>query len=203
MKLLRAIITAALSTTTMLSFAQTPLQSLSKMFSTSAVSIECDYRTSVQGTVITGQSQLVAQGQMYSMIGNGLEVYCDGKCIWTIDEASREVVIESCSEAGQDYLANPLMLLLEVEKYFTLISQNSLQAGLTEYVMEATMQCGVKQADLIIASDGELKKARFTLEDGTSVEVNVASMKKTEEKPASFFSPSRKFGSDWIVTDLR
>ena len=28
-------------------------------------------------------------------------------------------------------------------------------------------------------------------------------MKKTEERSSSFFSPSRKFGSDWVVTDLR
>jgi hypothetical protein len=43
----------------------------------------------------------------------------------------------------------------------------------------------------------------FSLEDGSILDVDVLSMKKTEEKPASFFSPDRKFTSDWIVTDLR
>ena len=43
----------------------------------------------------------------------------------------------------------------------------------------------------------------FQLEDGNVVSAKVISMKKTEERSSSFFSPSRKFGSDWVVTDLR
>jgi hypothetical protein len=54
-----------------------------------------------------------------------------------------------------------------------------------------------------VASDGRIIEGVFTLDDGNTLDVDVLSMKKTEEKPASFFSPDRKFGSDWIVTDLR
>jgi hypothetical protein len=54
-----------------------------------------------------------------------------------------------------------------------------------------------------LASDGRVISGNFQLEDGNVVSSKVISMKKTEERSSSFFSPSRKFGSDWVVTDLR
>ena len=100
------------------------------------------------------------------------------------------------------YMANPLLLLAELDSYFQIKSQK--QAGSnTEYVLDAIKDCGISKAQVTLASDGRVLSGKFHLEDGNVVSVKVLSMKKTEEKPASFFSPDRKFTSDWIVTDLR
>ena len=38
---------------------------------------------------------LLAQGECYRAIGNGMEIYCDGKTRWTVDPESKEVYIET------------------------------------------------------------------------------------------------------------
>lgn len=187
----------------MQSFAQMPLESLRNMFDTSAVSIECDYTTEIQQTQVVGLSEIIVQGNMYTMKGNGLEVYCDGNTVWTIDAAAQEVVIEPCSPQERDYMANPALLLSDIDEVFKMRGSRSLGSGRMEYTMDSTVSCGISKAVLVLAQDGMIISAEFSLDEGGDLKVNVSSMKKTEEKQASFFSPDRKFDSDWIVTDLR
>lgn len=193
----------ALSALTVQSFAQTSLSALRNMFSTSSVVIECDYQTQVRNVNVTGNSQIFVQGEMYTMSGNGIRVYCDGTTLWTIDDASGEVVIESCALQGKDYVSSPVLLLAELDKFFKVKSTQSLGAGKDQIVLDAVADCGVKQVDLILTSDGKAVSGKFLLNDGNTLTVKVTSMKKTEEKQKSFFSPQQKFGSDWVVTDLR
>lgn len=193
----------ALSSLTMQSFAQTSLSAMRSLLASSAVIIECDYETKVQNVNVTGHSQLLVQGSMYTMSGNGLQIYCDGKTLWVIDEPAREVVIESCSSHEMDYLSNPLLLMAEFDKFFKVRSSKRLGAGKEEYILDAIGDCGIDQAVLVLASDGKVVSGKFQLEDGNTLSIKVVTMKKTEEKQKSFFSPNQKFGSDWIVTDLR
>ena len=74
---------------------------------------------------------------------------------------------------------------------------NALQLGLPEGRLP------LAQAVVLLAADGSIITGKFILQDGSAVFVKVKSLKKTEERNSSFFSPSRKFGSDWVVTDLR
>ena len=196
------MILTALSFLTMQSFAQTPLESLRRMFSSGAVSISAEYEMIVQQMPVVGSSEILLQGKMYHLQGNGLEVFCNGDALWTIDEASMEVVIEPCDALYDAYVANPLLLLAELDSYFQIKSQK--QAGSnTEYVLHSIKDCGISQAQVTLASDGRVLSGKFHLEDGNVVSVKVLSMKKAEERSLSFFSLSRKFGSDWVVTDLR
>ena len=98
----------------MQSFAQMPLESLRQMFADSAVCIECDYSTEVQNTKVVGHSEIIVQDDMYSMHGNGLEIYCDGKAVWTIDDSAKEVIIEPYDAADRDYAVNPVLVLAEM-----------------------------------------------------------------------------------------
>lgn len=203
MRFIQIIMMTALSALTVQSFAQTSLSALRNMFSTSSVVIECDYQTQVRNVNVTGNSQIFVQGEMYTMSGNGIRVYCDGTTLWTIDDASGEVVIESCALQGKDYVSSPVLLLAELDKFFKVKSTQSLGAGKDQIVLDAVADCGVKQVDLILTSDGKAVSGKFLLNDGNTLTVKVTSMKKTEEKQKSFFSPQQKFGSDWVVTDLR
>ena len=38
---------------------------------------------------------LLAQGECYRAIGNGMEIYCNGTTRWTVDPESKEVYIEA------------------------------------------------------------------------------------------------------------
>lgn len=203
MRFIQIIMMTALSALTVQSFAQTSLSALRNMFSTSSVVIECDYQTQVRNVNVTGNSQIFVQGEMYTMSGNGIRVYCDGSTLWTIDDASGEVVIESCALQGKDYVSSPVLLLAELDKFFKVKSTQSLGAGKDQIVLDAVADCGVKQVDLILTSEGKAVSGKFLLNDGNTLTVKVTSMKKTEEKQKSFFSPQQKFGSDWVVTDLR
>ncbi len=50
---------------------------------------------------ITGEAGLEFQGKAFHMKGNGIEAYCDGVDIWTIDSKAKEVYIESLTEESE------------------------------------------------------------------------------------------------------
>lgn len=203
MKSNRLIMMTALFLMTMQSFAQSPVDGLRQMFSTAgSVSVELEYEMAVPNAVVTGKSELRVQGNMYHIHGNGLDVYNNGTSVWTIDESTREVVIEPSADVEEDYMSNPVLLLARMDDFFKIQSQKTMTSG-TEYILVATSDCGVTKACLLLAADGRLISGEFSLNDGNVLSIDVASMKKTEEMPMDSFSPKRKFGSDWIVTDLR
>lgn len=186
----------------MQSFAQTPLDALCGMFSSGTVQMDTEYHMDVRNMPVTGRSELLVQRNMYHMKGNGLEVFCNGDAVWTVDEASREVVVEPCGASYDSYMANPLLLLSDLDAFFVIQSQKNTGKHV-EYVLKAVQDFGISQAELVLKSDGSVVSGKFTLEDGNVLSVKVLSMKKAEERSVSFFSPQRKFDSDWIVTDLR
>lgn len=196
------ILLTALSLLTVQSFAQTPLESLRKMFSDGAVSMVAEYEMIVQQLPVTGTTELLLQGDMYHMNGNGLEVFCNGKAVWTIDESAMEVVIEPCDQITESYATNPVLLLAELDNFFEIKNQKRIGEK-TEYTMAATKDCGISLAQLTLAPDGRVLTGKFTLEDGNAVSVKVHSMKKTAPVPSTSFTPSRTFTRDWIITDLR
>ena len=202
MKSIRLIILTALSLLTMQSFAQTPIDALRQMLSTDAVAIELEYDLTVPNALVTGSSSIWLQGEMYRVHGEGLDIFNNGKSVWTVDESTREVIIESAADVSEDYRGNPVLLLSKMDEFFKVESQKPIKSH-TQYVLQAIADCGITKARLTIASDGSLVSGHFSLEDGNEFSVKVQSMKKTEESSASFFSPQVKFGSDWIVTDLR
>lgn len=202
MKSLRLLLTAALSLVAMQSFAQAPMDAFRAMFSESAVSIDALYGMDVRQTSLSGDMQISVQGNMYHMKGNGLELYCNGETVWTIDEQAREVVVESVSDLSELYMSNPVLVLADLDRYFKVMSHKSVK-GLTEYELKSVADCGIVDAILVLSSDGMMVSGEFALEDGNVLSVKVRTMKKTEEMPLDSFSPKNKFSSDWVVTDLR
>lgn len=198
----RSIFLTALSFLTVQSFAQTPLESLRRMFSSGAVSMVAEYEMQVQQLPVVGSSEILLQGDMYHLKGNGLELFCNGEALWTIDESSMEVVIEPCDALYDAYMSNPLLLLADLDKYFEIKSQKHT-GDRTEYLLQAIRDCGISHAQVTLASDGRILNGKFFLDDGNVVFVNVTSMKKTVPVSESAFTPSRTFSRDWIVTDLR
>lgn len=50
------------------------------------------------------------------MNGNGIEIFCDGKTTWMLDAEAKEVFIESADSPSAGYLANPVLLLMNLEE---------------------------------------------------------------------------------------
>ena len=194
--------TVVLSSVAMQPFAQVPINTFRQMFDSGAVFIDMEYDVTVPNTMVTGHSSILIQGDMYHLQGDGLDVYNNGKSVWTVDESAREVVVESSADVSEDYISNPVLLLSRMDDFFQVKSRKAAQAH-TEYVLQATSDCGISQANLILSADGKLISGVFSLDDGNVLSIKVKSMKKTEEMPMASFSPKGKFGSDWIVTDLR
>jgi hypothetical protein len=68
------------------------------------------------GHKVMGDGQVAVQGDSYQMQGNGMQIYCDGSTTWLIDEAAEEVVIESADSNDAGFLANPILLLMNLDE---------------------------------------------------------------------------------------
>lgn len=80
------------------------------------VSVDYEFSTVVSGFKTVGNGTVEVQGNAYHMKGNGMEIYCDGSTTWLIDEAAQEVIIESADTKDAGMLANPILLLMNLEE---------------------------------------------------------------------------------------
>ena len=53
---------------------------------------------------ISCSGTITVQQPCFKVVGNGLEIYCDGKSGWTVDREAKEVYIEY-SESPEEYMA--------------------------------------------------------------------------------------------------
>ena len=70
-------------------------------------SVMFDYSVSPKGqSKIKMEGCAIIDGDCYRIIGNELEIICDGTTKWTLDKAAKEAYIEP-SEGTRDFLADP------------------------------------------------------------------------------------------------
>lgn len=79
------------------------------------MSVEYKFNYITSGVRTFGEGVLDIQGNSYHMRGNGIEIFCDGSTTWMLDEDAKEVVIEAADSQSAGYLANPVMLLMNIE----------------------------------------------------------------------------------------
>ena len=80
------------------------------------ISVDYEFTSKMSDVKVVGEGTVLVQGNAYHMTGNGLEIYCDGSSTWMIDKSACEVVIETADSKEAGYLANPLILLMNLEK---------------------------------------------------------------------------------------
>lgn len=180
---------------------RTALDKLCDALSSSCVTMECSYQMYVSQTPVSGDAAVAVQGDLYKMSGNGLQVYCDGDKVWTVDSAAKEVYVESVDDMATNSLANPAALFMRLGTAFK-VSSSSQNGGKLSYRLEPKEDCGILSADLTLTQEGNPLSAFFLLEDGVKVDVTVESMSIEKTKPEDDFRPQVSFGSDWIVTEL-
>ena len=175
-------------------------------FSASCVGIEYGYVSRVSGVNIKGSGSLVLQGDMWHNEGNGIEMWCDGKTVWTVDHDAMEVVIDSVSGNGEEAdITNPALMFMKMQDLFNVKQVLGSSDGKAEiYVLEPKGDIGIDFFDVeILKSDASIRSGSFALEDGNKFDITVNSMTINEKKSATSFRPSQTFDYNWIVTDLR
>ena len=92
------------------------LDSLVEKANAESIKVDYEYATTISGFKTIGEGVIHIQGNSYHMFGNGMEIYCDGASTWVIDDVAKEVMIESAASADAGFLANPVMLLMDIEQ---------------------------------------------------------------------------------------
>ncbi len=184
---------------------QTLLNRLYGKFADSCVELEYTYSSKISGVKIIGKGILQIQGSMWHNDGNGVEVWCDGKTIWTVDHAAEEVVIDSVYDASEEELTNPALLFVHMKDLFNLKQVAKSADGKAEiFILEPINDMDIDFFNVeILKSDASIRSGSFALSDGNKFDIKVSSMKQIQKKPATSFKPSQTFDSSWIVTDLR
>ena len=83
------------------------LERLRAAISESCLTLKCTYSMYVSQTRVQGEAEVVLQGNSYTMRGNGIEVYCDGTKVWTLDQSLKEAYVEQVENAGVNALLDP------------------------------------------------------------------------------------------------
>lgn len=83
------------------------LERLRAAYSESCLTLKCTYSMYVSQTRVQGEAEVVLQGNSYTMRGNGIEVYCDGTKVWTLDQSLKEAYVEQVENAGVNALLDP------------------------------------------------------------------------------------------------
>ena len=187
------------------------LDRLYEDFSSNLVTLDISYVLEISSTDMLGEGTVEFQDNAYHLSGNGIEVYCDGKDVWLIDPAAKEVYIEPVSEGMDAYIQNPALLFTGLKENFEVVNVKEgghiREPGVKDIVYDLMpkVSCGIEECSIQLKKDGTLYYGTFVLSDGQAdiIRVKVNSIKKSDRKDISSFRPTRSFDSSWMVTDLR
>ena len=193
----------------MAAFAQdtSALKQLCAKMTENSATLNYSYTLSMSGVKTVGDGVLYVQDQSYVMQGNGLKIYCNGSTVWLVDEAGKEVIIESVSQEANSYLSNPVLLLANIEAIFSVSAPTSSGSSLT-YKLTPKCDCGIASGAVTLSAAGGssyvFSSGTFKMSDGGQFGVKIKSMTFSSKKPLTFYNLDLStFDSSWMITDLR
>ena len=193
----------------MAAFAQdtSALKQLCAKMTENSATLNYSYTLSMSGVKTVGDGVLYVQDQSYVMQGNGLKIYCNGSTVWLVDEAGKEVIIESVSQEANSYLSNPVLLLANIEAIFSVSAPTSSGSSLT-YKLTPKCDCGIASGAVTLSAAGGssyvFSSGTFKMSDGGQLGVKIKSMTFSSKKPLTFYNLDLStFDSSWMITDLR
>jgi hypothetical protein len=183
------------------------LEQLCARMTENSALLNYSYTLSVSGVKTVGDGVLYVQDQSYVMQGSGLKIYCNGSTVWLVDEAGKEVMIESVSHDADSYLSNPVLLLANIEAIFS-VSSPSVNGPSLTYKLAPKSDCGIASGVVTISSAGGISpvftSGSFKMSDGGQLDVKIKSMTFSSKKPLTFYTLDLStFDSSWMITDLR
>ena len=184
----------------------TLLRKFYKSVDDSCVEFEYKYSVRISGVNQTGSGVLTAQGNLWKLNGNGLEMYFDGTSQWIIDPSMKEVVIEPVAEDLDNQIqTNPSYLFMKMQELFLVRETRDTADGMAVlYILTPKVKADIDYFNVeILKSDASVRSGVVALNDGTLIKIEVSSMKLTPKRSIEDFHPHSDFDSSWIITDLR
>ena len=184
---------------------QGPLDDFAANLASGEVSFK--YSFEVKGDIpMKGNGTAALYGTSYHVLGNGMELWCDGKTRWTLDRNAKEAYIEEVDPESADYLSNPATLLGALDRAFEVrsvsdvtLSGKKLRAVAMSPAVEDT---GLKTVTLYL--DGAVPaRVSIVVDDGTETLFRISGFSVKEKSDAAFSFDIASLGSDYVVTDLR
>ena len=176
-----------------------------KMADCSAL-LNYNYTLTMSGVKTVGDGVLTVQDKSYVMNGNGVRIYCNGSAIWVVDEAGKEVMIDSVSQGTDAYLSNPVLLFTNLEEIFSVGAPASSGSFLT-YKLSPKVNCGIASGTVALNASGSspvFSSGTFDMSDGGTLDIKIKSMTFSAKKPLTFYTLDLStFDSSWMISDLR
>ena len=182
----------------------TSLEQLCAKMSDKASVLNYSYTLSMSGVKTVGEGTVTTQDNAYVLRGNGMNIYCNGSTLWVMDEAGKEILIDSVAQGTDAYLSNPVLLLANLNKVFS-ISSPITSGGNQIYKLTPKQDCGIVSGTVnISAANPVFTSGSFKTSDGGQLDVKIKSMTFSEKKPLTFYVLDLSgFDSSWMITDLR
>lgn len=166
--------------------------------------------SSGKDTKIMGSGKATLQGECFLVNGNGLEIRCDGKEIWTIDRKAKEATAESLAIEGmQDLYANPALLIANLANAFNVrFIRDTNVSGKSAAVFALSPKESITDFNsmtVTLAADGSAIFALVvTTKDGTVTSFTIPSFKFCPMgKNSEFSTAESSFDKSYLITDLR
>lgn len=210
--LLRIVAAAVLSVVMALSASYSHAQNVSLLdkmcdnLAKSCVEMKCTWSARMSGVTTNGSGELKIQGDMWTLVGNGVEMWCDGKSLWIVDPSLKEVMIEPVEEDVEvKYLTNPALAFVHLHELFAVgISRQTEDGEAMFYSMKPKEGSDIDYLNVeVLSSDASIRRGSVAFKSGDIIKIEVSSMKLTPEVSVEAFSPRNVFDSSWIVSDLR
>ena len=182
------------------------LNKVTRSMASSCTELTYTYAVSLSGTDNVGDGNLALQGQKWSLVGNGLEMFCDSVSLWIIDPDAKEVVIEPVDHSSDfNAFTSPAVIFARLHELFQVKSVVPSDDGQTLiYVLKGNTVKDIDYINLeILKKDQVITSCTVALADGSLIKIKVSSMKLTPKRSIEDFRPHSDFDSSWIITDLR
>ena len=172
----------------------------------SCLEVSYAYTARISGVDNKGSGELVSQGLMWKLQGNGVQMYCDSVSVWIVDPAAKEVVVEPAEQGSAvSWFTNPAMVFSNLSANYRVSETLSSKDGQSViFVLKPKSGNEVSYCNIELCTQTALlRNAAVALVDGTLIKIEVSSMKLTPKVSDEVFRPHKYFDSSWIITDLR
>ena len=187
------------------------LEKLEEKINSSEISFSYTYSAARGNITMSGKGKALLQGEAFRLEVDGMEVYCDGVTMWTLDREAEELVIEHYDGLHAGLAANPAVLLCRVSEFFCVDSQLVAEYGGVKALkvdLEPVSDSGFDSVTLYfgyaaVESD-ILLGASIVTSDGIVTDFRIVDFEYGSEGDLSRFGfDTSSLDDSWIITDMR
>lgn len=181
--------------------------------SSSLVSFDYSFTMPTGKGKVTGSGTVKVQGASFFVDGNGLELWCDGKTLWTVDRISEEAMVEYVDDSYNGYATNPALMVSSLGDAFreesfgaSKFAGKAVDASVLSPVHKGKSSYDIAGLKLYFRKGTSvLVGAEMTLNDGSVSDFNISGLKfeASGESKESFRFDEKTLESSYVVTDLR